>query len=139
VATASALMVDIQNALNEYIRSIPNCESNQEHQNEMPEKLEFLMNRLEMASAVCVERSLYGISLTLVRNYVKDVLKVILRNEYVCAEAGKLLQDDDTFKYIRWFMGFAPRGSIRAPDGWYVRYRPAFLERVRVKFGLAGW
>jgi hypothetical protein len=138
VATAGALMADIQTSLNEYIGSIPDSQPNEKQQSLMAEKLEVLMNRLEMASAVCVERSLYGISLTLIRSYVKDVLKLIVKNQYVCSEARKLLQDEATFKYIRWFMDIAPKGSITDTDGWYVRYEPGFIERLRVKLGLAG-
>jgi hypothetical protein len=138
VATASALMADIQASLNEYIASIPAPQPDEMQQGLMTEKLEVLMNRLEVASAVCVERSLYGISLTLIRNYVKDVLKLIVRNEFVCSEAGKLLQDEATFKYIRWFMDIAPKGSITDVDGWYVRYDPDFIELLKVKIGLAG-
>lgn len=138
VATSSALMADIQTSLNEYIGSIPDSQPNEKQLSLMTEKLEVLMNRLELASAVCVERSLYGISLTLVRNYVRDVLKLVVKDQYVCSEAGKLLQDEATFKYIRWFMGIAPRGSITVPDGWYVRYEPGFIEMLRVKLGLAG-
>ena len=33
-------------------------------------------------------------------------------------------------------MEIAPKGSIT--DGWYVRYEPGFIERLRVKLGLAG-
>jgi len=93
------------------------------------------MNRLEMASAICVERSLFGISRTLVRNYVRDVLHVIVMNDYVCTEAGKLLQDDATFKYMRWFMEIEPAGRITTPPGWYVRYSPTYIEWLRVKTG----
>lgn len=138
VATASALMADIQTSLNEYIGSIPGSQPNEEQLVSMAEKLEVLMNRLEMASAVCVERSLYGISLTLIRSYVKDVLKLIVSDHYVCSKVRELLQDEETFKYIRWFMGIAPKGSITDLDGWYVRYDPGFIEWLRVKLGLAG-
>lgn len=140
VATASALMADIQTSLNDYIGSIPSdsvFELNEAQASQMTEKLEVLMNRLEMASAICVERSLFGISLTLVRNYVRDVLNVVVKNDYVCVEAGKLLQDEATFKYIRWFMEIAPKGSITAPSGWYVRYEPSRIEWLRVKTGWA--
>lgn len=140
VATSSVLIEGIQSSLYEYINSIEGAQRNEEKRDQQAEKLEVLMNHLEMASAVCVERSLYGISLTLVRNYLKDVLNlVILKNQYVCTEAGKLLQDEATFKYIRWFMDVAPKGSITNPDGWYVRYKPSFIEWLRVNFGLAGW
>jgi hypothetical protein len=61
-----------------------------------------------------------------------------VRDQYVCSEAGDLPQDEATFKYIRWFMEIAPKGSITDADGWYVRYEPGFIERLRVKLGLAG-
>ncbi len=139
VATASSLMADIQTSLNEYIGSIPAPPSppSEEQEGQMTEKLEILMNRLEMASAICVERSLFGISRTLVRNYVLDVLTVIVENNYVCMEAGKLLKDEATFKYIRWFMEIAPKGSITTPSGWYVRYEPTCIEWLRMKIGWA--
>ena len=137
VATASALMADIQISLNEYIASIPvsSTQFSEEQESQMVERLELLMNRLEMASAICVERSLFGISRTLVRSYVRDVLNVIVRNNYVCTAAGKLLQDEATFKYMRWFMQIEPAGSITTPPGWYVRYKPAYIEWLRVKTG----
>lgn len=138
VATASALIADIQTSLNEYIGSIPNSPPNESQQGLMTEKLEVLMNCLEMASAVCIERSLYGISRTLVRNYVTDVLKLIVRDRYVCSEAGMLLQDEATFKYIRWFMDITPKGSLTEGDGWYVRYEPSLIERLKVMVGMAG-
>jgi hypothetical protein len=139
VATASALMADIQISLNEYINSITTLPTqfSEEQQAPMTEKLELLMNRLEMASAICIERSLFGVSRTLTRNYVQDVLNVIVKNEYVCTEAGKLLQNKADFKYIRWFMGIAPKGSVTTPDGWYVRYKPSLIERLRVRLGWA--
>jgi hypothetical protein len=139
VALASSLMGDIQISLNDYIKSIPDSASilSNEQETEMTEKLELLMNRLEMASAICIERSLFGISMTLVENYVRDVLNLIVKNAYVSAKAGKLLQEDETFKYIRWFLRIAPVGSIIVPDGWYVRYKPGWFEWVRVKIGWA--
>ena len=154
VATASALMADIQVSLNEYIRSIPtpntelseeleagpetsSLEWSEQQQAEMTEKLELLMNRLEMASAICVERSLFGISRTLVGSYVQDVLKVIIENHYARVEAGKLLHNEETFKYIRWFMAIAPPRSVTVPPEWYVRYKPIFIEWLRVKTGWA--
>jgi hypothetical protein len=139
VATANSLTSDIQTALSEYIDSVKLLDPTEERRTTMARKLEALMNRLEMASAVCVEKSLYGISLTLIRDYVRGVLNILLRNEYVCEEAGKLLHDKATFKYIRWFLNVAPTGSITTPDGWYVRYEPGCIERWKVRFGLAGW
>jgi hypothetical protein len=124
-------------SLNEYIASIPvsSTQFSEEQESQMVERLELLMNRLEMASAICVERSLFGISRTLVRSYVRDVLNVIVKNDYVCTAAGKLLQDEATFKYMRWFMQIEPAGSITTPPGWYVRYKPAYIEWLRVKTG----
>lgn len=137
VATASNLMSNIQTSLYEYINSIPPSrpQPSQQSIDLEAEKLEVLMNLLEMASAICVEKSLFGVSLTLVENYVRDILKLIIGNQYVCLKVGQLLQNQDTFKYIRWFMGIASPESITIPPGWYVRYQPTCFEWLLMKIG----
>jgi hypothetical protein len=138
VSTASSLMAGIQTSLYEYIGSIPDdleAEPSEDQKNQMTEKLEILMNQLEMASAIYIERSLVGLSGMLVRKYLEEVLNLIVKNEYVCAEIKNLLHDKATFRYIRWFMGIAPKGTITTPEDWYVRYEPSVIERLRVKIG----
>jgi hypothetical protein len=128
VSTASSLMAGIQTSLYEYIGSIPDSDlevqPSEDQKDQMTEKLEILMNQLEMASAIYIERSLVGLSGMLVRKYLQEVLNLIVKNEYVCAEVKNLLHDEATFKYIRWFMGVAPKGSITThPIGMYVMSR----------------
>lgn len=79
-----------------------------------------LLNLLEIACAMFIERSLTGNSRILAREYIKNVLSILARNPEVSEQAVQLLQTPDTFRFIKRFMKERPAGlSVVMPPAWY--------------------
>jgi argonaute-like protein implicated in RNA metabolism and viral defense len=86
-------------------------------------KLQNLMNVLEIAAAIELEGTLSGMSRVLMRDYLEQMLDMIIRDDYTNAKVSELLQDDTTYIFIRRFLKkTVPPNSI-LPAEWYVSPR----------------
>jgi hypothetical protein len=62
-----------------------------------------LANLVEIACAIHVEGSLFGVSRELSRNYTERLLELLERDEASLARLEVLINQPDTFKYIAKF------------------------------------
>jgi hypothetical protein len=86
-------------------------------------KLQDLMNVLEIAAAIELEGTLSGVSRVLMRDYLEQMLDMIIRDDYTNAKVSDLLQDETTYIFIRRFLKkTVPPNSI-LPAEWYVSPR----------------
>ncbi len=79
-----------------------------------------LLNLLEIACGMFMERSLTGNSRKLAGEYIKSVLSILRSNTAVSEQAVQLLQTRDTFTFIKQFMKEKPATlSVVFPPAWY--------------------
>lgn len=79
-----------------------------------------LMNLLEIACAVHLEWSLSGNARKLVFDYLRRVLSELIKHEEISAEIGKLLQDKETFFFIKKFLRKSGAElNKKIPPAWY--------------------
>ncbi|HZP04785.1 MAG TPA: hypothetical protein VFB43_07790 [Terracidiphilus sp.] len=82
-----------------------------------------LMNTLEIAAAILNEDSLAGVSKTLLRAYLEQVLTLLRNNAFASAQIEQMLSVPDTFECIQKFYR-APQDalpSITRPKRWFQR------------------
>jgi hypothetical protein len=105
-----------------------------EFERNIKNKLERLMNVLEIAAAIEVEGTLSGVSRDLMSDYLRRVLDDIISDDYVNARVSELLQDDTTYIYIRRFLKKnAPLSAVLAPE-WYALPKLSWKERIGTFF-----
>jgi hypothetical protein len=79
-----------------------------------------LMNLLEIACAVYLEWSLSGNARKLIFDYLQRNLSDLIEHKEISAEIGKLLQDKETFLFIKKFLHKnEARLKATIPLGWY--------------------
>lgn len=78
-----------------------------------------LLNLLEIACAVYDEWSLSGNARKLTFDYLRRVLSLIIEHKEISAEIEKLLQDKDTFFYIKKFLRKNGTELKMIPLAWY--------------------
>ena len=85
-------------------------------------QLSELMNLIELACAIHLENSLFGASNELIKEYLADVLRLLIKDTYTRTEIPTLLQGPKTFIYIKKFLK-AKRDnlSVTIPLEWYER------------------
>jgi hypothetical protein len=98
---------------------------------EIADRLEKLMNVLEMSAAIQVERTFSGVSRTLMSEYLKRVLEDLLADDYTSNKVSGLLQDDRTYLYIRHFLDRTARLSVVLPTKWYVVPNRTIWQRIK--------
>jgi hypothetical protein len=79
-----------------------------------------LLNLLEIGCAIYIEKSLTGNSRELMREYLGNVLSLLIKTPEVNDRALHLLQTQATFIFIKRFLKARPRGlSVTIPPKWY--------------------
>jgi len=90
---------------------------------EDPSKREYefsdLMNLFEIACGIEYEKSFTGVSRQLIREYLKETIGLLKKDEYANEKIPQMLRDDLTFCYIRKFINSKPRLSVIIPPAWY--------------------
>jgi argonaute-like protein implicated in RNA metabolism and viral defense len=94
-------------------------------------KLERLMNVLEIAAAIEVEGTLSGVSRALMSDYLRRILDDIIGDDYTNAKVSELLQDDSTYIFIRRFLKKNAPLSAVLPPPWYAYPQLGRWERIR--------
>jgi hypothetical protein len=67
-------------------------------------QLSELMNLLEIACGIQLEKSLAGVSKHLIKDYLKEVLPLLLSNEHAREEMDRMQSSPTTFEHIKLFM-----------------------------------
>jgi hypothetical protein len=80
-----------------------------------------LMNLLEIACGTLNERSLAGVSHGIMAAYLKEVLALLIDNEYAKCEITKLLNGPTTFGNIHQYLNIERPSplSVTIPKEWY--------------------
>ncbi len=87
-----------------------------EQENELAE----LLNLFEIACAIRVEGSLSGNSAILISEYLDNVLRLLISNDYTKAHTLPLIQDETTFLFIKKYLRMKAHSlSITIPLEWY--------------------
>jgi hypothetical protein len=124
VASMIPLNAEIRGMWDQYISSFASVDFTtvlelETLEREIALKLEQLMNVLEIAAAIEVEGTLSGVSRVLMREYLQRTLDDIISNDYTSAKVSDLLQDENTYIYIRRFLRQRTRVSAVLPPAWY--------------------
>jgi hypothetical protein len=89
------------------------------------------MSVLEIAAAISVEGTLVGVSNELMRDYVERTLNSLLSDGYTSVRIKGLLQNGETFYYIRRFLNKQiPLSVVQAPT-WYTVPKVSLLAKLR--------
>ena len=84
------------------------------------ENLAELLNLLEIACAIYLERSVAGNSRILLGEYIKSVVSILAGNQIVGGQAASLLQSRNTFAFVKRFIKEKPAAlSVTIPPAWY--------------------
>jgi len=113
VATLISLSESCRAAWNRFL-SAPN---NDDRAYELAE----LMNTLEIAAAIVNEDSLAGVSKTLLRAYLEQVITLLKNNAFASEQIEHMLSEPKTFESIQRFYR-APQDavpSVTRPKGWF--------------------
>lgn len=78
-----------------------------------------LMNLLEIACAVYLEWSLSGNARKLIFGYLQRNLSELIKNKQISAEIERLLQDKETFLFIKTFLRNNGTQFKMIPVDWY--------------------
>jgi hypothetical protein len=79
-----------------------------------------LLNLLEIACGIECEKSLTGISQKLMKDYLNDVLGILIKDEYTNQQIPKMLHAPSTFCNIKRFLKSKPKHlSVTIPLEWY--------------------
>lgn len=114
--TSAATMV----ALNEGFRAGWNRFFGASTAEEKESELAELLNLFEIACAACLERSLSGNSAELMNEYLNTILKSLAANDYASSHVGALLQNAETFIFIKRFLRVKRSSlSITVPPQWF--------------------
>lgn len=84
-----------------------------------------LMNLFEIGCAICKEKSLIGVSRSLIEEYMKEALSLLTKNPYAVEKVPGLLTGKDTFSHIKAFMEEQRRKhGLGIPDEWIKAIHP---------------
>jgi len=128
VATMIPLNAEIRQMWSEYDDTLSNINFKNDAElaaldDKITVQLQNLMNVLEIAAAIEVEGTLSGVSRILMRDYLEQMLMIIIRDDYTNAKVSELLQDETTYIFIRRFLKkTVPSNSILPPQ-WFVSPR----------------
>lgn len=139
VASMIPLNAEIREMWNEYTASFTNLDFTTslefaELEREIATKLEELMNVLELAAAIEVEGTLSGVSRVLMRDYLQRVLDNIISDDYTSTKVSELLQDENTYIYVRRFLKKSAPLSAVLPPQWYAYPQVSWFERAKSFF-----
>jgi hypothetical protein len=91
-----------------------------EQQAELTYQLAELLNLLEIACGVYLERSVSGNSRQLLVEYLNGVLSLLIKNPSFSNQIPQLLQTEKTFIFIKRFIKEKPKSlSVTIPPNWY--------------------
>lgn len=139
VASMIPLNAEIREAWKRYLESYPTSEKLKDATpsqlrafiRENDTQLEYLMNVIEIAAATSVEGTLIGVSNELISGYVDRTLNSLLSDSYASVRIKGLLQDSQTFIYIRRFLNKQiPLSVIKVPT-WYMVPKVSWFARFR--------
>jgi hypothetical protein len=139
VASMIPLNAEIREAWKRYLESYPTPDKLNDATptqirafiRENDTQLEYLMNVLEIAAATSVEGTLIGVSNELMSGYVDRTLNSLLSDGYASVRIKGLLQDSQTFIYIRRFLNKQiPLSVIQVPT-WYIVPKVSWFTRLR--------
>jgi hypothetical protein len=105
-----------------------------ELENTFRSKLERLLNVLEISAAIDVERTLSGVSRKLMSGYLERTLSSLMSDDYTSSKISGLLQDAETYIYIRKFLRSRPDVSDAFPSNWYAIPKRSWFEHVATIF-----
>ena len=137
------LNAEIRGMWNDYVSALSNMDRDINTPEElaifernMRDRLERLMNVLEIAAAIEVEGTLSGVSRILMSDYLRRVLDDIISDAYTNSKVSELLQDDETYLYIRRFLKINRPLSVALPPQWYANPPSSWPDRARNLFRL---
>ena len=79
-----------------------------------------LVNLLEIACGIQLERSLSGMSRTMMKHYLDETLALLIENSYTNQEIAKMLNAPTTFGNIKRFINSKPDYlSVTVPPHWF--------------------
>jgi hypothetical protein len=79
-----------------------------------------LLNLLEIACAIYLEKSLSGNSRELMSEYLGSTLSLLIKTPVINDKALRLLQTEETFIFIKKFLKQKPPAlSVTIPPKWY--------------------
>lgn len=88
----------------------------EEQDNEFAE----LLNLFEIACAIRLEGSLSGNSAKLMSEYLENILRLLVNNNYARTHTLQLIQDATTFHFVKKFLKTKRGGvSVTVPPEWY--------------------
>lgn len=139
VASMIPLNAEIRNTWDEFIDSFQTMDFSSpaefvEFERNIRNKLERLMNVLEIAAAIEVEGTLSGVSQDLMSDYLRRILDDIISDDYTNAKVSDLLQDETTYIYIRRFLKKNTPLSTVLPPQWYAYPNVSWLDRAKSFF-----
>jgi hypothetical protein len=84
-------------------------------------ELSELMNLIEIACGILIEKSLSGMSMQIMMDYLNDILKLLVKSEYATGEISKMLDEPGTFANIKQFLNDKKSQSLSVtiPLKWY--------------------
>jgi|GEM_PF-3535844 len=139
VASTIPLNAEIRDMYEQYIAAFSNIQFTtalelESLETEITTKLERLMNVLELAAAIEVEGTLSGVSRVLMRDYLRRMLDILISDGYTNSKVSNLLQDENTYIFIRRFLKQRDRVSAVLPPKWYAYPKVSWLQRARSFF-----
>jgi hypothetical protein len=82
-------------------------------------ELSDLLNYIEIACGIECEKSLSGVSQTLMTDYLNEIFQILLSNDYINQQIPRMLHAPSTFCYIKRFLHSKPKLSVTIPPAWY--------------------
>lgn len=74
-----------------------------------------LVNLLELACAILIDKAVHGAAREILDQYVTKVLTILANSPSACEQIAQLREDRDTFKYLRRYANETQRGRELAP------------------------
>lgn len=89
-----------------------------------------LVNLLELACAILVDKAVHGTTRELLDQYVAKALKILAGNQPACDRIEALREDPDTFKYVRRYISGTNQMRDLAPLFARVVNPPSRLQAI---------
>lgn len=142
IASMIPLNSELREMWDNYIAAFPKIEEDElltaeqiaEIESGLLTQLANLMNVLEIAAAIEVEGTLSGVSRILMRDVLQRLLSDILGDQSTSEKVSSLLQDENTFYYIRRFLRKTMSESVTYPPNWYAYPKVSVLDRAKTMF-----
>lgn len=74
-----------------------------------------LVNLLELACAILIDKAVHGAAREILDQYVAKVLRILANSPSACDRIAELKEDRDTFKYVRRYANETQRGRELVP------------------------